>query len=210
MSRLLTGIRKSFLAGLFLVLPAAVTLYLLYLGFQLFADLSRPVVEKASALLGFSFHPALAALLSILLTTVLLVLLGFAGRSYLGSRLMRLFDAVALKIPLAKTLYSATRRLVDSVSAQASFQKVVLVQFPREGSWSMGFCTGDARPVMGSESGEYVNVFLPTTPNPTSGYLLMLPRSEVRFLDLTVEEGLTFVLSGGIATPGGAAPGGLA
>lgn len=206
MPRFLSGLRKSFFAGLFLVLPAAVTLYVLVLGFQLLSDLSRPGVEKACELLGLEVHPVFASLLAILLTVTVLVVLGFVGRSYVGARLLAWVDALALRIPLAKTLYSATRKLLDSVSAQASFQKVVLVQFPHEGSWTLGFCTGDSGPIMGDSFGAFVNVFVPTTPNPTSGYLIMVPRDGVRFLDLTVEEGLTFVLSGGIAAPGGTAP----
>jgi uncharacterized membrane protein len=201
MSRFLTGLKKSFVAGLFLVLPAVVTLYVLALGFGIFTDVTRPLVDKACALLGFQVHPAFAAVIAILLTALALVLLGFAGRSYLGSRLMRLLDAVVLRIPLAKTIYSATRKLVDSFSSRSGFQKVVLVEFPRPGSWTVGFCTGEPGAVMGDAGEGFVNVFVPTTPNPTSGFLLLVPRREVRFLDLTVEEGLTFLLSGGIATP---------
>lgn len=204
----LGGLRKSFLAGLLLVLPAAVTVYILYLGFVLIGGLSRPAVEAVRARLGIDLPPGAAQVLSLLLTFVALVLLGSVGRSYAGSRLLKLVDAAALRIPFAKTLYSATRKLIDSFSSQKEFQKVVLVEFPRPGMWVMGFCTGESGSVLSKAVGEdLVNVFIPTTPNPTSGYLVLVPRSSVRFLDLTVEEGASFIISGGVVAPALARPG---
>lgn len=209
MARILIGIRKSFVAGVFLVLPTVVTAYILILGFSLLGATFRPVVEEVGARMGFTIHPLAAASISLSLTVAALILLGFAGRSYLGKRLLRAVESLALRIPLAKTLYAATKRLVEAFTAQKAFQQVVLIQWPREGCWCIGFCGGECGPLLAGAAGEeLVSVFIPTTPNPTSGYLMLLSRRDVRPLDISLEQGATFVMSGGVVAPGLPLPGG--
>lgn len=203
MRRLLTGIRKSFVAGVFLVLPAVVTVYILVLGFRLLGAAFRPIVDGVGARFGLVIPPPAAAVLSLLLTIAVLILLGFAGRSFMGARIVRAVDALALRIPLAKTLYAATKRLVEAFTAQKAFQQVVLVQWPRDGCWCVGFCAGDSGPIFGKAAGEdLLSVFIPTSPNPTSGYLVLVPRGDTRPLDISLEQGATFVMSGGVVAPG--------
>lgn len=202
MRRLLTGIRKSFFAGIFLVLPTVVTAYILVLGFRILGAAFRPIVDDAGARFGFAIHPIAAAALSLILTVAALILLGFAGRSFMGARVVRAVETLALRIPLAKTLYAATKRLVEAFTAQKAFQQVVMVQWPRNGCWCIGFCAGDSGPVFAAAAGgEMVSVFVPTTPNPTSGFLVLVPRSDVHILDITLEQGATFVMSGGVVAP---------
>jgi uncharacterized membrane protein len=205
MARLFTGIRKSFVAGVFLVLPAVVTAYILVLGFRLLGAAFRPIVDEGGARFGFTIHPAAAAALSLVLTVAVLVLLGFAGRSFVGRRIVKAVDALALRIPLAKTLYAATKRLVEAFTAQKAFQQVVLVQWPRKDCWCVGFCAGNSGPLFGKAAGEdLVSVFVPTTPNPTSGYLVLVPSRDIRPMDISLEQGATFVMSGGVVAPGAA------
>ncbi len=197
-----TSIRKSFLTGLFLVAPVAVTLVILYYAVKMLTGPSRKVVTTAFDTFEVEPFPGVAVLLSVVITFGLLILLGYLGRSYIGRKGVSLLDLLFGRIPFAKTIYAATKKLLDSFSMQKDLQRVVLVEYPRKGVWSMGFMTGGHEGFLNEDTGiQHFNIFVPTTPNPTSGYLLVVPEPDVIPLDISVEDGITFIMSGGVASP---------
>ena len=124
---------------------------------------------------------------------------GFVGRVLVG-----LGERLVHRMPVVRNVYGALKQIFETVMSQSSgaFRQVVLFEYPRRGSWAIGFITGRTEgEVQNVTEEEVLNVFLPTTPNPTSGYLLFIPRSELVLLDMTVEEGIKMVVSGGIVTP---------
>ncbi|MBN93622.1 MAG: hypothetical protein CL928_06030 [Deltaproteobacteria bacterium] len=150
--------------------------------------------------------------LGFLLTLILLVLLGSLARGFLGTQLVRFLSNLVVRVPVLGTIYSATRQLLETVfSSQAqNFQRVVLVPFPRSGSYCLGFLTAQAWHGVETAVGEsMVSVFVPTTPNPTSGFFVMFPEGDVTVLNMTVEEAFKAIMSSGIVTPrdGGVLPG---
>ena len=202
MRSLLVQFRKSFVAGLLLVLPLVVTFWILYTGFRLLVGFTAPLVKMAFARFGVAPPAQFSEVVSLLLTVVLLTVLGVLGRSYLGRKAWQGFELLLLKIPLAKAIYSATKQLLESFQRQKGFQRVVLVEFPRKNCWALGFLTSPSNGVLNTMAGEqYFNIFVPTTPNPTSGYLVVAPESEVLQLDMSVEDGVTFIMSGGLVSP---------
>ena len=194
--------RKSFFTGIVLVLPLAVTLWVLFTGIKLLVGLTAPGVKLVFERLGTRPPPGFVEALSLLLTALTLTLLGLLVRSYIGRQVWRAFEVLLLKIPLANPVYSATKKLLDALQRQKGFQRVVLVEFPRKGSWTVGFVTGECEGELPERTGGAIyNVFVPTTPNPTSGYLLMVPGGELTELDMSVEDALTLVMSGGVVSP---------
>ena len=135
------------------------------------------------------------------LTLIGMVTAGFVGRLVMGSG-----ERLLARVPIVRSIYGATKQIFETVLAQSSeaFRKVVLVEFPRPGCWAIGFLTGDtAAAITACAPGDRVNVFLPTTPNPTSGFLIFVPREQIRMLKMSVEDGIKMVVSGGIVTPEG-------
>ncbi len=202
MTRLPVLVRRSFLTGLLLVLPLVVTLWVIYTGIKILVGFTSPAVKLAFEYLGTVPPRFLAEALSLLLTAVVLTLLGVAARSYLGKQVGRGFEALLMRIPLANPIYSSMKKLLESFQRQKGFQRVVLVEFPRRDCWGLGFLTGASQgDLVGRQGKPMFNVFVPTTPNPTSGYLVVVPGEDLLELDITVEEGITFVMSGGVVSP---------
>jgi len=197
-----TSLRKSFVTGLLLVAPVVVTIVILYLAVKVLTDPTRKVLKSLFNALQIQPFPGTEVVISIGITFLLLVLLGYLGRSYVGRKGLGIVDLVISRIPFAKTIYAATKKLLASFSMQKDLERVVLVEYPRKGVWTMGFLTSEHEGFLDDETGKkYFNVFLPTTPNPTSGYLLVFPASDVIPLDITIEDGVTFIMSGGVAAP---------
>ena len=197
-----TSLRKSFVTGLLLIAPVVVTIAILYLVVKVLTDPVRKVLKSLFNVLQIQPFPGTEVVISIGITFLLLVLLGYLGRSYVGRKGLRIVDLLISRIPFAKTIYSATKRLLASFALQKDLERVVLVEYPRKGVWTMGFLTSEHDGFLDDETGaKFYNVFLPTTPNPTSGYLLIFPAAEVIPLDISIEEGVTFIMSGGIASP---------
>jgi len=139
-----------------------------------------------------------------LLTVVVVFVTGVLASNILGQRLLSFWENVLGRIPVVKTIYHAVKQVSDTLFAPGgqAFSKALLVQYPREGSWTIAFLTG--RPggdVANHLHGDYVSIYVPTTPNPTSGFFLMMPRAEVIELDMSVDEALRYVISMGVAAP---------
>jgi len=143
--------------------------------------------------------------LGLVLALLVLVATGALAANFLGRRLVAAWEAVLRRVPVVRSVYGAVKQVAETLfSARGqSFRKVLLVEYPRRGCWTLAFLTGDAAPEVERRTGEpMVSVFVPTTPNPTSGFFLMVPRREVVELEMSVDEGLRLLLSMGVVAPG--------
>ncbi len=193
--------RKYFITGLLIWVPLVITLWVLDILISTMDQSLRllPPEWRPEALFGYHIPG-----LGVILTLLVVFLTGLFTANMLGQRLVKLWEWLLSRIPVVKTIYSGVKQVSDTLfSGQGqAFRKVLLVQYPREGSWTIAFQTG--RPggdVTNYLKGEYVSVYVPTTPNPTSGFFLMMPKSDVIELDMSVDEALKYIISMGVATP---------
>ena len=199
---LLARLRAYFLAGVLVTAPVAITFYIVWLIVS-FVD------DRVSGLIPARYNPESYLPfgipgLGLVIAIVALILIGAATAGYVGRIVVRLNDAILVRMPVVRSIYGATKQIFETVLAQKStaFRQVCLVEYPRRGIWSLGFITGTTvGEVQDRTSDEVVNVFLPTTPNPTSGFLLFVPRRDLVLLEMSIEDGIKMVISGGIVTP---------
>lgn len=144
--------------------------------------------------------------LSLLIVLAAILLVGAVAHNYLGRRLIKWGEAWITRVPLLGMVYKALQQLVEAVfSRESKFNRVVLLQYPRPGIWSLGFVSRDSSEFFNRETGRKMwNVFLPTTPNPTSGFLILVPKDDCQELDMSIEEAFNLIISGGIIDPGDA------
>lgn len=196
-------LRAYFLAGLLVTAPIGITFYIAWLFISFVDSRVKPLIPPRydpETYLPFSL-PGIGLIVVILF----LMLMGALAAGVVGRAVEQFGRSVLTRTPIVRSIYGAVKQIFDTVLAQqsTSFREVVLFEYPRRGIWALGFITGttpgETQVVAGGE--EVVNVFMPTTPNPTSGFIFMLPRSELHSLSMTVEEGLKMVVSGGIITP---------
>jgi uncharacterized membrane protein len=196
-------LRAYLVAGLLVTGPIGLTFYLAWL----FVSSVDGWVAK---LLPVEYNPASwlpvpVPGIGVVLVVAGLILIGALTAGYLGRLLLRTSERLLNRMPVIRGLYSATKQIFETVLAKQSntFREVVLVEFPRRQMWTIGFITGRAEGEIRelSDEPEVLNVFIPTTPNPTSGYLVFVPRRDVVALSMTVEEAIKFVISGGIVAP---------
>ncbi|MGC2854123.1 DUF502 domain-containing protein [Novispirillum sp. DQ9] len=199
---LMGRLRAYFFAGILVTAPAAITFYIAWLLIS-FIDTQvtglLPARYNPNEILPFSV-PGLGLLILVLS----LILVGMLTAGFLGRLLVRTSETLLARMPVIRSVYSAVKQIFETVLAQQSsaFRQVVLVEYPRRGIWALGFVSGTTSgEVQNLTAEETVNVFLPTTPNPTSGFLLFVPRGDLIVLGMTVEEGIKMVVSGGIVTP---------
>jgi len=143
--------------------------------------------------------------LGMLVTVAIVVLTGLLARSFIGRRMISFGQSIIAGMPIVRSVYVTIRQIVDAfaMTDQNAFKRVALIEYPRKGIWSVAFLTSSGIPVISEVVGQdLVSVFLPTTPNPTSGFFLLLPRNDVRLLEISVEDGLKLVISGGVFSPG--------
>ncbi|MDQ2101280.1 DUF502 domain-containing protein [Azospirillum isscasi] len=198
---LMGRLRAYFLAGVLVTAPIAVTVYL---GWWLLAFIDghvRPLIPAAYN--PENYLPFSIPGIGVLTLIIVLTLIGAFAAGYVGRLVVRIGEGVVERMPVVRSVYGAVKQIVETVVAKKSkaFREVVLVEYPRHGVWSLGFITGAAHPeVQKMSAEEMVHVFIPCAP-PTAGYLAIMPRREVTVLDMTVEDGLKLVMSGGIVTP---------
>lgn len=192
-------LRRSFLAGVLLVAPLAVTLFVAWLAIGYLSDVLDPVVE-VTGLGRFVAEAVLAQALAAVLVAVALVVLGFLAQRGLGERLFGGFDRLVGIVPVASVVYSSVRQVGKALSDRSSrYDRVVIVEYPRLGVYSLGFVTGDAPPEASDVAGEPThNVFVPNSPNPTGGRLVLVPESRIHETEIPVRSGLRLVLTTGI------------
>ncbi len=199
---MLMRLRNYFFAGMLVTAPIGLTFWLAWEIIIFIDNWVRPYIPlkwNPESYLPFAI-PGLG-LFFIFLT---LTLIGFLTAGIVGKTLLRISEHLLDQMPVIRTVYGAVKQIIETIFQKHSnaFREVVLFQYPRPGSWALGFYTGDSnRLIRNISEDESINVFLPTTPNPTSGFLLFVPRRETRILSMTVEEGIKMVVSGGIVTP---------
>lgn len=202
MSLFKSGFRRHFLTGLLVLLPLGLTFYFLVLLVRLADQILKILPPHFHPDTYLPFHlPGLG----VIVTTALVFVVGFLTSNFVGRRLIKEWETLLGRIPLVRTIYGSTRQLVETIftDSNKSFRQVVLVQFPRPGVYALGFVTGEGYDGVEGVIGEkLLHVFVPTTPNPTSGFLLFVPQREIIALDISVESGLKLVVSGGIIIPG--------
>jgi len=190
---ILASFRNYFIAGVVVLIPIGITIYL-----SIFiVDISSKIIPKEinpNHYLPYDI-PGLEILIAILLITFI----GWLSLSFLGKKLLNTFENLLKRIPILRTIYSAITQMTETFTkSEGNKKNVVLVEYPRKGSWAVGFATKDNEGQMSKKTNKkLVNVFIPTTPNPTSGFLLMFPKEEVIYLDLTFEEASRFIVSAG-------------
>jgi uncharacterized membrane protein len=193
-------LRAYFFAGVLVTAPVAITFYLAWVMITLIDDLVVGMVPER-------FHPYLpfgVPGVGLVLIVIALILVGWFAAGFLGRLVVSTQDRILARMPLVRSVYGAVKQILETVLAQTStaFREVVLLEYPRRGIWAIGFITGYTEgEVQNLTEDECVNIFLPTTPNPTSGFLLFVPRKDLIKLDMSIEEGIKMVVSGGIVTP---------
>ena len=194
---ILARIRNYFIAGMVVLIPIGITVY-----FTIFmVSISSKILPKEinpNHYLPYDI-PGVEILMSIFIIT----LIGWISLSFLGKKLLNLFDNILKKIPILRTIYPAIGQMIETFTKSEKGKKnVVLVEYPRKGSWAVGFATKkNSGEISEKTNKKLINVFVPTTPNPTSGFLLMFPEDEVIYLDLTFEEASKFIISAGTSNP---------
>jgi len=194
---ILSRLRNYFITGVFVLIPIGITLYLTIF----LIKISSKILPKE---LNPNYYlPIDVPGLEIIISLFLITFIGWLSLTFIGKRLVNIFENILNRIPILRTIYSSAEQLIENFSQDKKTRKsVVLVQYPRKGIWAVGFATkentGKIKQSIGQDT---INVFVPTTPNPTSGFLLMFPKEDVIYLDLTFEEASKFVVSAGSITP---------
>ena len=203
-----------FLTGLVIILPLLITIWLLKILFNLVHGVSTPFILRILDLLHLPFvdDPAfatyLAPLIGLAATLLLILMVGLLATNLLGRRFVAAFDRMMLRIPLIKSIYGSSRQLLDALNRKTdTFQRVVMVEYPRPGVYTIGFLAKENATLRlagdGGKMPGYALVFLPTAPNPTSGWLAAVPDGDVIPLDMSIEDGFKTIVSGGLVVPPG-------
>ena len=194
---MLAAFRNNFIAGVVVLIPLSITVYL-----------SIFLIKTSSKILPKEINPnnylpyeILG--IEILIAIFLITFIGWISLSFVGKKLLSLVDEIFKKIPILRTIYSAVAQMTSTLTQSKDNKKsVVLVQYPKEGTWAVGFVTQENKGEISEKTQkDLVNVFLPTTPNPTSGFLLMYEKKDVIFLDITFEQASKFIVSAGTSNP---------
>ena len=197
-SSILAKLRNYFITGIVVLVPIGITLYL-----------TKFFISISSKLIPYNLNPnnylpyAIPGL-EILLSVIFITIIGGISLSFIGKRILKFVNDLFKRIPILRTIYSAIGQMTESLAPNKANNKksVVLIQYPRKGSWAVGFATKDNKGEISKKTNsDLVNVFVPTTPNPTSGFLLMFPKDEVLYLDMTFEQASQFIVSAGTSTP---------
>tara|TARA_B100000965_G_scaffold303059_1_gene261759 strand:- start:1220 stop:1846 length:627 start_codon:yes stop_codon:yes gene_type:complete len=191
---LFARLRNYFITGIVVLVPIGITLYL-----------TKFFISISSKLIPYNLNPnnylpfAIPGL-EILLSVIFITLIGGISLSFIGKRILKFVNDLFKRIPILRTIYSAIGQMTESLAPNKKNNRksVVLIQYPRKGSWAVGFATKDNKGEISKKTNtDLVNVFVPTTPNPTSGFLLMFPKEEIIYLDMSFEEASKFIVSAG-------------
>ncbi len=203
---MLRKLRNSFITGLLIFIPLGATIFVVNFLLSIFTEPTRQAIERMGLKedeIPFGLE-TLVALFCLLGVMISLTFMGYLSNYLFGKWFIRFSEKILSKVPFVSTVYRTVKQIVETFSQEnrAVFQKVVLIEYPRPNCYALGFLTNDARGEVEDKTGKSLsNVFLPTTPNPTSGYLLLLPREDVTELSMTVGEGMKMIISGGAVIP---------
>jgi uncharacterized membrane protein len=195
------SLKKYLITGLLIWVPLVITVWVLsvLVGTLDQSLLLLPDNWQPREWLGFNIPG-----LGVLLTLAVVILTGMLGANIIGQRLVKIWESLLSRIPVVKSLYSSVKQVSDTLfsSSGLAFRKALLVQYPRQGSWTIAFLTGQpGGDVANYLTGDYVSIYVPTTPNPTSGFFLMMPKADVIELDMNVDEALKYIISMGVVAP---------
>jgi len=190
-------LRNYFFTGVIVLIPIGFTLYLSKFLFN-FSTKLVPTGLNPNTYLPYSIPG-----IEIFLTIIFITIIGGLSLSFLGKKFLQLIDDLFKRIPILRTIYSAIGQMTESFTNQDGKKKsVVLIEYPRKGTWAVGFATKENQgEIKNKTNKELINVFVPTTPNPTSGFLLMFPKEDLIYLDMTFEEASKFIVSAGTSNP---------
>jgi uncharacterized membrane protein len=193
--------KRYLITGLLVLVPLAITVWVLatLIGLMDQSLLLLPASWRPEAWLGYRI-PGLGTLLTVLIVLVT----GIIATNFFGRRILEFWEGILARVPVVKSIYYSVKQVSDTLFSDSgqAFRKALLVQYPRAGSWTIAFQTGHpGRSVAQHLPGEHVSVYVPTTPNPTSGFFLMMPVSEVVELDMSVDEALKYIISMGVVVP---------
>ena len=190
---IILSLRNYFITGIVVLVPIGITLYLT----KFFIQVSSKIIPNE--INPNSYLPFAIPGIEILLSIILITIIGGLSLSFIGKKVLQIFNDILKRIPILRTIYSAIGQMAETLAPNKSSRKsVVLIEYPRKGSWAVGFATKENKGEISKRTNkELINVFVPTTPNPTSGFLLMFPKDEVVYLDMTFEEASRFIVSAG-------------
>ena len=189
-------LRNYFITGVVVLIPIGITLYLT----KFFIGISSKIIPEN--INPNNYLPYAVPGLEILISVIIITIVGGLSLSFLGKKILKLIDDLFKRIPFLRTIYSAILQMTETFSNSKNDKKsVVLIQYPRKGVWAVGFATKENKGEMAQKTGKnLINVFVPTTPNPTSGFLLMFPIEDVIYLNMSFEEASKFIVSAGTST----------
>ncbi|HCY62449.1 MAG TPA: hypothetical protein DHV59_06395 [Oxalobacteraceae bacterium] len=193
--------RKYFITGLLILVPLAITLWVLNLIISTMDQtlLLLPAQWRPEVFLKFSLPG-----MGVILTLLIVFFTGLAAHNFIGRRVVSVWEAILVRIPVVNSIYSSVKQVSDTLfsSSGNAFRKAVLVQYPRQGCWTIAFLTGTpGGDVANHLQGDYISVYVPTTPNPTSGFFLIMHKSETVELDMSVDAALKYIVSMGVVAP---------
>lgn len=194
-------LRRYLVTGLVLWVPLGITIWVLTL---IVSTLDKsllliPYQYRPETLLGFTIPG-----LGVVLTFIILIVTGVLTRNFVGQKLVRAWDSILRRIPVVKSIYSGVKQVSDTLFSDTgqAFRKALLIEFPSPGSYTIAFMTGTpSGEVLHRLEGDHVSVYVPTTPNPTSGYFLLVPKNKTQELDMSVDEALKYIVSMGVVGP---------
>ena len=188
-----SSIRNNFIAGIVVLIPIGITLYLTLFIIRI----SGRIIPKE--INPNNYLPFNIPGVEIVIALIVITLIGWLSLSFLGKKFFEIFNNILKKIPILRTIYSAIGQMTETFTKSDNGQKsVVLLEYPRQGIWAVGFATKENEGIIKNKVGEdIINVFVPTTPNPTSGFLLMVPKKDLIFLNITFEQASKFIVSAG-------------
>ncbi len=196
--------RRKLITGLLVVLPIFVTFFVIRFLFTMIGGILSPVVIKAVGFFGFSPNSKIDEFVitsvAFVLTFVALYSIGVIATNFLGKFIISFYESILHNVPIIKNVYTSSKKLIEIISLPStqSFKRVVIVEYPRVGMKAFAFVTGGIKTEDGTE---LASIFIPTTPNPTSGFLIYLPEQDIEETDLSIEEGMKLIVSGGILVP---------
>jgi uncharacterized membrane protein len=193
--------KRYFITGLLVLVPLVITIWVLkaLIGIMDQSLLLLPIGWRPETQFGF-YVPGIGTLLTLLIVLVT----GMIATNFFGKRIILFWEGLLARVPVVKSIYYSVKQVSDTLFSDSgqAFRKALLVQYPREGSWTIAFQTGHpGGDVVNHLKGEYISVYVPTTPNPTSGFFLMMRRDDVIELDMSVDEALKYIISMGVVTP---------
>ncbi len=201
MKRLRTSLKNYFLTGLLVILPISITVYVIWVLIRGMDAILKYIPAKY---LPETYLQIRIPGLGLILVVILVFVVGLLTRNFIGRKIVQLGENIVDRIPLVRVLYTGVKQLLEPLFLQKTnaFKRVALIEYPRRGVHVIGFVTGESKgEVQNKTSKDMMNVFVPTTPNPTSGFYILIPEDEVVYLNMSVEDAFKLIISGGIVSP---------